>query len=160
MLCVSCVVSCSCCMSHMLHVVFVAFLMCCLPSLLLMPFVVCPICCIPYVLHVVCVACCMCCISYVLYTAEPRIREPQRLGPCTLKCFRFLYKQYQILTLTGILIQNVQYFDVDWFSKKTRSFLSREEDYISMHTKQDKIFTMNYGQKLFIHMSFVRTFLA
>ena len=59
-----------------------------------------------------------------------------------------------------IPINKVRNFDLDWFSRETGSFLSREEEHFSMHTKQDKISDMTYYPKLSIHMTFIRTLLA
>ena len=55
-------------------------------------------------------------------------------------------------------IHKMQNVDLDWFSTKAGSFLSREEDHFSMHTQLDKAFIMDYYcRELFIHMSFIRT---
>ena len=59
-----------------------------------------------------------------------------------------------------IRIHKIQNVDLDWFSKEPGHFLSREEDHFLMHTKQDKVFIMNYYPKFVIHMSFMRATLA
>ena len=71
------------------------------------------------------------CVQYVAvllrdyqteYSKNP-YEGPQRLSTCTLKFFRFL-------------MNKIRTFDLDWFSKETESFLSKEEDHFSMHTMQ------------------------
>ena len=50
----------------------------------------------------------------------------------------------------------MQNFDIELFSNKTGSFLSREEDNFSMHTKQGKVFSMNHYPEIFYSYVFYK----
>ena len=57
-------------------------------------------------------------------------------------------------------INKIRNFDLDWFSKDTESPLLREEDHVSIHTKQRKVLILKYYPTLSIHMTFMRPFVA